>query len=158
MDLRRPHRPRPLRVPGPDRLSGGGGERLFVYGTLRAGQAPDGLAGWLAPLARRRATVAGRLLDLGAYPGAILLPAGADGPAPAIVGELIEVPRARLPELDRYEGYDPADPCRSLFLRERTEATLEGGRRLACWVYTWAGGPLGPEVPGGDWLARARSR
>jgi gamma-glutamylcyclotransferase (GGCT)/AIG2-like uncharacterized protein YtfP len=143
---------------GADRTGPADRERLFVYGTLRVGRAPAGLAGWLAPLARRPATVAGRLLDLGAYPGAILAPVGAGEPTPAIVGELVEVPRARLPELDRYEGYDPADPCRSLFVRERTEALLDDGGRVACWVYTWAGGALGPEVPGGDWLARGRSR
>jgi len=129
---------------------------LFVYGTLRAGLLTADVAPWLAPLARRPATLPGRLLDLGAYPGALPAPPGAPE-AGVEVGELVAVPPARLDELDRYEGYDPADPCRSRFVRERVVATTRNGERVPCWVYAWAGGPAGREVPGGDWAARRPS-
>jgi gamma-glutamylcyclotransferase (GGCT)/AIG2-like uncharacterized protein YtfP len=118
---------------------------------------PARLAAWLAPLSRRPATLPGRLLDLGAYPGA--LPAPDDAPAePAIVGELVAVPHERVGELDRYEGYAPGDPGRSLFVRERARATVAGGERVACWVYRWAGDVAAREVQGGDWLALPDAR
>jgi len=145
--------PESLSVSGPETRSVSGPETIFVYGTLRAGQAPPGLAGWLARLARRPATLPGRLLDLGAYPGAVLAPPDVAS-APTIVGELVEVPASRLPQLDRYEGYDPEDRAGSLFLRARARATPADGRPVACWVYVWAGPTTGREVPGGDWLAR----
>ncbi|HKJ23447.1 MAG TPA: gamma-glutamylcyclotransferase family protein [Myxococcota bacterium] len=159
MDLRGPHRPRPLGVPGPGLLNGDDtSEVFFFYGTLRAGQPPPAWAAWLEPLPRHPATLPGRLLDLGAYPGALPGPESGAGAGPAIVGELVAVPRERVPELDRYEGFAPEDPGASLFVRERARATAAGGERVACWVYRFAGADAAPDVAGGDWLARRGPR
>ncbi|HVP28013.1 MAG TPA: gamma-glutamylcyclotransferase family protein [Myxococcota bacterium] len=110
---------------------------LFVYGTLRPGLAP-------APVARLldgarslgAARIPGRLYDLGAYPGARLEGEAGD----EIQGEVFWVPdlAARLPALDRYEGFDPAAPERSLFVRTSCEARLADGSRIACAVYVVA--------------------
>lgn len=101
------------------------------------------------------ARMAGRLLDLGAYPGA--LPGEGAG---EIVGELLEIDDADLlARLDRYEGYRPERPEASLFVRVEAEVTLPGGRRQPCYAYVFAGDPGdAPEIPGGDWSARAGSR
>jgi gamma-glutamylcyclotransferase (GGCT)/AIG2-like uncharacterized protein YtfP len=134
------HGLRPLRVPGPGRLSEGASELLFVYGTLRAGRAPRALA-WLEALPREPASAPGRLLDLGPYPGAVT-----DARA-RVRGELVAVPAGRLAELDAYEG--SAD---GPFARERCTARDAAGRERPCWIYRFTGDPAGhPEIPGGDW-------
>jgi gamma-glutamylcyclotransferase (GGCT)/AIG2-like uncharacterized protein YtfP len=157
--LRGSHRLRPFGVPGPGLLTGdGAGETFFFYGTLRAGQPPPDLAAWLAPLPRRPATLPGRLLDLGAYPGAVLAADEGEAPGPEIVGELVSVPHERVAELDRYEGFVLADPARSLFVRERAHATTARGERVACWVYRLAGAVSARKIEGGDWLARRDER
>lgn len=70
-------------------------------------------------------TVAGRLLDLGRYPGLI---AGAG----RVKGELYRLDDAELlPVLDREEGYN--------FRRSMTTVTLASGRRLRAWVYRYRG-------------------
>jgi gamma-glutamylcyclotransferase (GGCT)/AIG2-like uncharacterized protein YtfP len=123
-------------------------DRLFVYGTLRAGRAPRALA-WLEARPREPARVAGSLLDLGAYPGWT-----PEGPPDAeVLGELVAVPPGRWPALDRYEGFVPSDPAGSLFVRERTVVRARAGE-VACWIYRYAG-PAGGRrrVPGGDWCA-----
>ena len=130
-----------------------GPELLFVYGTLRLGQGPEGLREWLADLPRTApAWVSGSLIDLGDYPGALL---EGDG---VIVGELVALPADRLPVLDRYEGFDPDRPEGSLFVREVTEARLADGEPRTCWIYRYAQATAGRRVvPGGDWLAWRRA-
>jgi gamma-glutamylcyclotransferase (GGCT)/AIG2-like uncharacterized protein YtfP len=133
-------------------VTAGPGEALFVYGTLRRGRAPAAVASRLAGRPRRGpARVAGRLLDLGAYPGAVL-----EAGAGRIEGELVDVEPADWGWLDRYEGHDPGAPEESLFVRVRTEAEW-AGRRQACWIYVYNGPAAGrPVIPGGDWLGRGR--
>jgi gamma-glutamylcyclotransferase (GGCT)/AIG2-like uncharacterized protein YtfP len=71
------------------------------------------------------ATVAGRLVDLGRYPGLI------DG-AGRVKGELYRLDDPELlPVLDREEGYN--------FARSIAIVTLAGGRRLRAWVYRYRG-------------------
>lgn len=91
------------------------------------------------------------LLDLGAYPAAQLAPGG-----DVVVGMLVEVDEPALwRALDGYEGYDPARPDESLFVRVRARAVAEDGREHDCQVYVWAGGHVdAPRVPGGDWARR----
>src|SRR4030095_528785 len=81
------------------------------------------------------ASVAGRLYDLGDYPGAVLDP-NCDA---KIIGEVFELPDddAALAALDAYEGIDPRDPGDSLFVRREAEITLEGGAKLQCWIYVY---------------------
>jgi gamma-glutamylcyclotransferase (GGCT)/AIG2-like uncharacterized protein YtfP len=71
------------------------------------------------------ATIAGRLVDLGRYPGLI------DG-AGRVKGELYRLDDPELlPVLDREEGYN--------FARSIAIVTLAGGRRLRAWVYRYRG-------------------
>ena len=89
------------------------------------------------------ATVAGRLVDLGRYPGLI------DG-AGRVKGELYRLDDPELlPVLDREGGYN--------FERRRAIVTLENGRRARAWIYRYRG-PQNRAVliPDGDYR-RARA-
>jgi len=123
-------------------------ELLFIYGTLHPERAPAAIA----PTARllkpfARATIRGRLYDLGAYPGVHL----SDDPNDIVCGQLFQLPdepavlaQTVLARFDEYEDFRPADLANSLFLRRRTLATLEDGTQEPCWVYVYnhpAGGP-----------------
>jgi gamma-glutamylcyclotransferase (GGCT)/AIG2-like uncharacterized protein YtfP len=97
---------------------------LFAYGTLMRGYPLH------AVIARRTAfvgvaSVPGRLLDLGRYPGLVAGRGRVRG----------EIYRLRHPELlaavDREEGYN--------FERRRTVATLADGRRVRAWIYRYRG-------------------
>jgi gamma-glutamylcyclotransferase (GGCT)/AIG2-like uncharacterized protein YtfP len=97
---------------------------LFAYGTLMHGY---GLHGVLAPRATAMgaATVRGRLVDLGSYPGLI------DG-AGRVHGEIYRLDDPELLSvLDRAEGYN--------FVRRRGMATLADGRRVRAWLYHYRG-------------------
>src|SRR5262249_31167241 len=80
-----------------------------------------------------------KLYDLGEYPAAIAAP----GSNARVLGQVFEIPGDPdvLKALDEYEGYDPASPAKSLFLRQRRFVTLTGGRRLVSWVYLLNGLP-----------------
>ncbi|HHS83578.1 MAG TPA: gamma-glutamylcyclotransferase [Gammaproteobacteria bacterium] len=86
---------------------------IFVYGTLLKGMSREPV------LERCRyhgpAMIEGELYDLGAYPG--VLPGDGN-----VIGELYEVDDATLHTLDRIEGYEPAHPEASLYLRETVTA------------------------------------
>jgi len=117
---------------------------LFIYGTLHPDRAPAAIASTarlLKPFdgGSNRATIQGRLYDLGAYPGVVL----SDEPADTVAGELFILPNdpAVLARLDDYEDFRRSDPANSLFLRQRVLATLQSGpdasTEIACWVYTY---------------------
>jgi gamma-glutamylcyclotransferase (GGCT)/AIG2-like uncharacterized protein YtfP len=111
---------------------------LFVYGTLMRGF--DSLPDWQSRFKARHlgsATIAGRLYDLGEYPGA-LLPAESD--SSKIVGELYELhdPESAVAALDAYEEFFPLQPDKSLFLRTLIAATLSDGRIVNAWVYLYS--------------------
>lgn len=109
---------------------------LFIYGTLHPDRAPAEVApavALLKPLGP--ATLRGRLLDLGAYPGLLL-------PGEAIVpGQLFAFPDDRAlrhrvwSALDAYEDFRPASPETSLFTRVLAPVTLPCGAQLQAWVY-----------------------
>jgi gamma-glutamylcyclotransferase (GGCT)/AIG2-like uncharacterized protein YtfP len=116
---------------------------LFAYGTLRRG-APmhgliDGRARWVGP-----ASAAGRLLDLGAFPGLV----AATVPADRVQGDLFAIDPAHcealLDALDRYEGAS----------FERVEEQVSGPHGdVKAWLYVYRGDPAGASlVPGGDYL------
>lgn len=78
-------------------------------------------------------------------------------PGNPVVGELylLHEPQRVLPQLDRYEGYDPADPRRSLYLRVEKKVTLaEPGTGIMSWIYIYnrPTANLTP-IPSGDYLA-----
>jgi gamma-glutamylcyclotransferase (GGCT)/AIG2-like uncharacterized protein YtfP len=114
---------------------------LFTYGTLMRGY---GLHPVLAggATAMGEGSVAGRLLDLGRYPGLI---AGAG----RVRGELYRLDDPELlPVLDREEGYN--------FERRRAVVTLAGGRRVRAWLYRYRGPrERATPIPDGDYR-RAR--
>ncbi len=122
---------------------------LFVYGTLRPALAPVELRTRLEGVdVLGPARVRGRLYDLGSYPGAV-----PDPQAPHwIRGELLVLPGAAWPWLDRYEGFDARRAGRSLFVRERCVAVDGERRSVACWIYRYNRDPGGlPLVAHGDW-------
>lgn len=131
---------------------------LFTYGTLLPGLVPRPMAAAMASLQPLGpAWMRGRLYDLGRYPGAICDPASGG----KIWGEVFGLAdgRAVLKTLDAYEGYSPAKPAESLFVRRRLPATLADGRRIRCWVYLY-GHDRGtaPLVPHGDYRRFMRHR
>jgi gamma-glutamylcyclotransferase (GGCT)/AIG2-like uncharacterized protein YtfP len=122
---------------------------LFVYGTLRAFVVTA--AG--ARLRRHSclvgyARVAGRLYDLGGYPGL----ARSRRAGEWVTGEVyrLRTPRLTLRSLDRYES--GAGPGRARFARERAIAFLARGARRRIWVYRFVG-PVHAEsrIAGGDY-------
>lgn len=127
---------------------------LFVYGTLRpASHSPH--AEWLQSVARHQgmATLAGRLVDLGSYPG--LLPA--EKPGQRVAGELFELTNdaSVLDQLDRYEGCHPDDPEPHEYCRIVCTATDEDGVRVWCWAYLFQWPTEHSKIiPNGDWLSR----
>jgi gamma-glutamylcyclotransferase (GGCT)/AIG2-like uncharacterized protein YtfP len=133
---------------------------LFSYGTLQPGLAPPAIA----PTVRRlrllgRAFTYGSLYDLGRYPGAVLHKSGSK-----VWGSLLALPDAPeiLQRLDDYEGFDPAHPAASEFLRMKHSVVLEAGTKtMAAWLYAYNRRPGGaPRIPNGDFdeMLRVRAR
>jgi len=132
-------------------------ERLFAYGTLRRGFAPDALAALVAGFDwEGEASVRGRLYDLGAYPGVVLDPTGAH----RVQGEVARFAAdAALWELlDRYEGVDPRHPGAGLFRRVRCDAQRTDGGFVRLWLYEYARDPGGAPLLADGRYPRARRR
>ncbi|MFB3915331.1 MAG: gamma-glutamylcyclotransferase [Terriglobales bacterium] len=122
---------------------------LFCYGTLLPEHAPPSVSNLIRKLRPiGPATVRGRLYNLGRYPGAIL-DAGSSG---HISGQVFALPADTdvLARLDEYEGFDPADPGDSLFVRQECRAAMLNGNIVKCWIYVYNRkiGSVRP-VPGG---------
>lgn len=121
--------------------------RLFVYGTLRSGQAARSLIANHV-LAAVPATARGRMFALpDGYPG--FLP-GSDG---RVVGEMMTLSdlAAAFALLDAYEGED--------FMRSLQEVELGDGTTLWAWCYVLRSPALAEEgepIPGGDWAEYLR--
>lgn len=117
------------------------GHLVFVYGTLRPGQANH--ARLLAGRSMAPAVLDGHELRLGEWPW--VRPAVGT----SVVGEAVAVEPALLARLDLLE-----DVAGGWYRRERRTVQLADGVPADAWVYT-AGTISGPEdrlVPGGDWL------
>lgn len=135
-----------------------GPARLFVYGTLRpGGRAPAPLRSLLRTRARRigEGTVAGKLLDAGAFPAAVELSDTASGNRPRVRGVVyaLDAPDEVLRAVDDYEGVRPEGG--GLFRRDVVRVRLDGGDDVRAWIY-WYERDAGdhPAVPGGDWRKR----
>jgi gamma-glutamylcyclotransferase (GGCT)/AIG2-like uncharacterized protein YtfP len=132
-------------------------QKVFVYGTLRAGEIND-----IAEAAARHdiaeptllgeATVRGHLFDFGTYPG--LVPDEAGVP---VRGEVYEIAPDLIAVLDEIEEIYPG--VEGLFVAR--EVTLEvDGTLMACRYYpvTKSAAKGLPEIRSGDWVAHRRSR
>lgn len=117
---------------------------LFAYGALMQGMyLHHHLAG--ATFAGRGWT-RGRLVALGDHPGLI------DG-MDEVRGELYRLrdAAATLEALDDLEGFDPADPQSSLYVRVGADVHIEGGV-IRAWMYRYNKDPgQAPLVSSGDW-------
>ena len=90
-----------------------------------------------------RGRVAGRIVDLGSYPGAVADPDG------QLRGEVYRVAGPALwATLDSAEG--------AQYHRREVAVRIEDGREVAAWIY-WYIGPIdrGVPIPGGDYRAHA---
>lgn len=118
--------------------------RVFVYGTLLAGEPNHRL------LARARLVAEGRtppeyeLRDLGAFPGLV-----GDG-AHAVEGEVYEVDPETLAALDRLEGHPG-------FYR-RTPITLADGAAVQTYLIPPERVAGRPVITSGSWRARRQER
>ena len=116
---------------------------LFVYGTLMRGLALHRLLEGRSRYVGE-GTVAARLVDLGAYPGAV-----PDAHA-RVAGELYDVDDVAWSALDSAEGPQYHRGEIGVLMRD-------GAERVAC-IY-WYRGPLrGVPIPGGDYRAHAPAR
>lgn len=117
--------------------------RIFVYGTLRSGDAASGLLRGCRRLGP--GAVRGTLFDVGGRFPALVLEGDTE-----VHGEVWSGPPGVLERLDEYEGVEEG-----LFRRVRVEV---GGE--PCWSYV-AGPLLGPRlasaavIEGGDWRRRS---
>lgn len=126
---------------------------LFVYGTLKRGESHHSLVERCVR-SIRRASVPGRLLDVGDFPALI------DGEGRAY-GELFEFDALDVPRIlelvDRLEGFLPGDEVTSLFERRVVQVTTEDGSVHAAYAYLYnLHLPLIPleslrQVHGGEW-------
>jgi gamma-glutamylcyclotransferase (GGCT)/AIG2-like uncharacterized protein YtfP len=125
-------------------------EYLFVYGTLRR-LSPHPMARFLAERARfvGEGTVAGRLYNLGRYPGMIETASG-DGRVVGDVYELVDATET-LRELDAYEHAESPQP--SYFERGHAQVTMADGLKLAAMIYWFRG-----HVEKTQWIASGNYR
>ncbi len=110
---------------------------LFVYGTLKR-RSRHPMARRLAQSARHvgAARIAGRLYNLGRYPG-LKEPRFADDCVQGDVYDLGENADAVLREMDAYENAESPPP--TPYERLPATVTLEDGRALTVWVYWYRG-------------------
>lgn len=126
-------------------------EYLFIYGTLIPEHASDEIARIVDDLRYvGKASVPGRLYDLGEYPGAVLDPSSPT----KVFGRVYELPEDQtvLRLLDSYEEFDPDNLAKSLFMRKQTIVTLDDAQSVRCWIYTYNQDPgTAPLISGGDY-------
>jgi gamma-glutamylcyclotransferase (GGCT)/AIG2-like uncharacterized protein YtfP len=136
-------------------------QHVFVYGTLRAGEANDihlaaSRHGIADPALMGIGHVNGRLYDFGSYPGLVLDP-GAD----PVRGDIYRIDAALIPVLDEIEEVFPG--VEGLFRSARIDVSLnhDGDEQVIdCLIY-----PVGENavagltrIEQGDWVAyRQRS-
>lgn len=121
---------------------------FFVYGTLKQGQVNYPL---LAPYARAAtpATTRGQLRDVGLFPALI----DAEG---TVRGEVIALDPAAMPAalalIDELEGFQPADPDGSMYVRRAVVAQLADGTTANAYAYFYNRDPHGlVPIAAGEW-------
>lgn len=116
--------------------------RVFVYGTLLAGEANHALLATARRVGAAHTPSRFALHDLGAYPALVR------GGRVAVVGEVYEVDAATLAALDQLE--DHPDYYR------RTAIVLADGNEVETYLLTPAQVAGYPVIASGDWRARGR--
>ena len=122
---------------------------VFVYGSLRRGNAGAMSVRFPDATFVAEGRVRGSLYDLGAYPGLVL-----DRAATVVTGEVYEVNDDTLHRLDEFE-------LTSDYSRKQVEVE-HASERIDCWIYV-------PErdaeffahcelIQSGDWIAHVKSR
>ncbi len=129
---------------------------VFFYGTLMAGFDRRRRAGIDSHLRYvGRSSIQAALFDLGLYPAAV------PDPERVVWGEAYEMEEsaAVLAALDEIEGYRPADPDRSLYIRQHAPVRLPDGTTERAWVYFY-NAPLGQaqRIASGDYLEHVKVR
>lgn len=110
---------------------------IFVYGTLKRNIAnPVGAMMRAHANYTAEAIIAGRIYDLGPYPGLVLEDCGT-----AVYGELYEIerPNALLSLLDAYEGCSSEDQHPHEFSRVLATVRDNEGMDYRAWVYVYQG-------------------
>ncbi|MGA7460329.1 MAG: gamma-glutamylcyclotransferase family protein [Candidatus Korobacteraceae bacterium] len=124
---------------------------LFVYGTLRPGDAPAEIERAVRKLRLvGDGWTYGHLYDFGDYPGAIF---GWESTS-KIVGQVYEFVDGMnlLRKLDIYEEFDELHPEKSLFVRKKHMIWLDNHRHLLAWVYEYNRDPSkGQLIPHGEY-------
>lgn len=132
-------------------------QKVFVYGTLRAGEVND-----ISEAAARHdiaeptllgtATVSGHLFDFGAYPG--LVPDDAGQP---VRGDVYEIDPELVAVLDGIEEVYPG--VEGLFVAREVTVDVDG-EAFACRYYPVTKGAVKglPEIRSGDWVEHRRTR
>jgi gamma-glutamylcyclotransferase (GGCT)/AIG2-like uncharacterized protein YtfP len=120
---------------------------VFVYGTLRRGEANAMSSRFAQAKFIAEATVGGSLYDLGAYPGLLVNESNS-----SVIGEVYEVDGELLNQLDDFEAS-------SNYRRKQVEISL-GTHRESGWTYE-----PDPEfyslrtlITSGDWIEYARTK
>lgn len=120
---------------------------VFIYGSLRRGEA--GAMSIRFPTSKfiADAKVSGSLYDLGAYPGLLLNESNS-----LVTGEVYEVDEETLKQLDDFEAS-------SHYVRKQVEISL-GTDRRTCWTYE-----PNPEfyslhtlITSGDWIEYTKTK
>src|SRR5687767_13667394 len=122
---------------------------VFVYGTLRRGDARAMSIRFPNSKFIAAAKVSGSLYDLGAYPGLVL-----NEQNTSVIGEVYEVDDEILNQLDEIEAS-------SDYVRKQVEISL-GTQRRSCWLYVpernpefYPGHKL---IASGDWAEYSRTQ
>lgn len=116
--------------------------RVFVYGTLLAGEPNHRVLTGARLVAKARTEAAFELRDLGPFPGLVR------GGAHAVVGEVYEVDEATLAALDRLEGHPR-------FYR-RTRIALEDGAAVETYLLAPEQVEGRPVIASGNWRSRRK--
>lgn len=123
---------------------------VFVYGTLRRGEAND--ITQLLPVPRfvGSAFITGTLHDLGDYPG-LLMPGGTPR---QVSGEVYAVSAELARQLDVIEGILPQDTGEYI---KQVCAVQVAGTTCQCLIYTIAPDRIAQArvITGGDWVRRS---
>ena len=114
---------------------------LFFYGVLMPGLVSGRMAELVALLGPPRpATVSGRLFAVpdprGHYP-VMIAAQGAERVSGAVLVPGPQFGAGELAELDAFEGFDPADPAASDYIRDGLHARLADGLTLGAQAYRW---------------------